>query len=134
MSFTIRPYSKTDFAMLDQWWRTSGELGPLETMIPPESTWVLEIDKRPALSVSVIRTNVREYCYVENFIGNPELKGPLRKEATLSLLQYIQNYARERGYRRMLCLAHRGPLKARYQEIGFTQTLDNVASFSKEII
>jgi hypothetical protein len=129
----IRSYRESDFAMLNEWWRRHDELGPLPSMVPAETTWVLEIDGCPALSVSLVLTNVPEYCYVENFIGNPELAGPARQSAVADLLQYIEEFARSKGYRRLFCMAHRGPLKQRYQEIGFTQTLDNVGTFSKEI-
>lgn len=119
--------------MLDSWWRQYDEPGPLPTMVPAESTWVLELDNRPALAVSLIYTNISEYCYVENFIGNPELKGVQRKVGGHHLLKYISEVARARGYRRLLCLGYKNAVKRRYLELGFKSTLDNLSSFVKEV-
>ena len=133
-SIGIRNYNpETDFEELSQWWAAAREIAPTFDMVPEESTYVLEMDGIPALSVSLILTNIREYCYVENFIGNPELRGPKRKAASVELLKYISDIAAQRGYKKLLCLGHRPRVKARYQELGFVQTLDGVGTFIKEL-
>lgn len=134
MGIAIRPYSATtDFPMLSRWWAAHSEPGPLETMVPSESTWVLELDGTPALSVSLILTNIPEYCLVDNLIGNPELKGSQRAEATFILLQYLEQYARDHGYRRLFCLAYRQKLKRLYESLGFGRTMDDVSTFVKSL-
>lgn len=130
MDCSIRPYSSNDFPMISEWW--GSEPAPLESMIP-ETTWVLELAGRPALSVSLILTNVSEYCMVDNFVGNPALKGPERASASFYLLQYIEDYARTLGYRRLFCISYRSKLKELYERLGFGRTLDDVSTFVKNL-
>jgi hypothetical protein len=129
----IRPYLPTEFEMVRRWWLAHGEVPPLPDMLPPDSTFILELHRQPALCVSLYLTNSPEICYVENFVGNPELKGEARREGTEKLLAHLEMVARGRGYRRLICLGHKPELKKRYQEIGFTPTVDNITGFAKEL-
>ena len=128
---TIRNYKKSDFAMISGWWKKANEIGPLETMLPPESSFVAEIDNVPSLCVSLYLTNITEFCYAENFIGNPEMKGTLRREASHVLAKHVEGFAKNRGYKRLLCMAHKGPVKHRYEELGYSRTLDDVTTFCR---
>lgn len=130
----IRNYKKNDWPMVKGWWDVQKEYAPLETMMPTNSSFIAEIDGNPALAVCLYLTNTPEVCYVENFVGNPELKGLVRKEATKILLNHITKFAFDRGYKRLLCMSEKPVLKAHYESIGFTRTLDGVATFIKETI
>lgn len=133
MSLSVRHYTPSDFPLISSWWIAHGEPGPLPSMLPPESTFLLEMDGIPALCVSLYLTNSSEVAYIENFCGNPELDGPARRSAAPHLVKYIENFALSRGYARLFCLAHKEPLKRRYEELGYTRTLDNVATFCKSL-
>lgn len=130
---SIRFYTIYDYPMISSWWEKANEIGPLESMIPIDSTFILELNGIPTLCVSLYLTNITEYCLVENFIGNPEIKGVERRAASHTLLRHLEHFAQDKGYKRLFCLAHKGPLKTRYSELGFTMTDDNVASFCKVI-
>lgn len=134
MSITIRPYKKEDWEMVAWWWNTSGEVSPLETMMPLDSSFIAEIDGVPALAVCLYLTNTPEVAYVENFIGNPELKGVSRVSASHVLLDHISKFASDLGYKRILCMTEKDVLKNHYQKLGFTKTLDGVATFVKETV
>lgn len=129
---TIRLYNPEDWKMVKSWWDIQNEFAPLETMMPLNSSFIAEIDEVPALAVCLYLTNTPEVAYVENFVGNPELKGTSRKEATNILLNHITKFAFEMGYKRLLCMSEKPILKAHYEKIGFTKTLDGVATFIKE--
>lgn len=131
---TIRPYRKDDWAQVDSWWKESGEIGPLETMMPLESSFIAEIDGTPALAVTLYLTNTPELCYVENFIGNPALKGGERRLATYMLLEHITKFANLLGYKRLICMTEKPILVERYKEIGFTPTLSGVTTFARSTL
>jgi hypothetical protein len=127
----IRAYKEADYPMIRQWWESQGELAPTPSMLPLDSTWIVELYGIPALCVSLILTNT-SFCYVENFVGNPEVKGKMRFEASHWLNQYIAKVARARGYSSMLCMAHKDPLRKRYRELGYRETLNGVSTFVME--
>lgn len=131
---SIRPYTQSDFPVISGWWRAqeTGELTP--DMVPLETTWVLEMSAHiPALVVSLLVMNIRSIAMVENFIGNPELKGPERAQATKYLLQYIESHARSLGIKHLFCLSNHSKLKTKYTELGFRPTLDDVTTFIKPL-
>ena len=128
----IRNYRKEEFEMINSWWKAAKEIGPLPDMLPEESTFILEMEKQPALCVTVYLTNSKEIAYIENFIGNPELKG-IRSYMVPKLFDHICKFARERGYRRLVALASNEKLVSRYQEIGLTETVKGLTSFAKEL-
>ncbi len=131
---SIRPYRASDFPVISAWWARSGEPGALTlNMIPPETTWIIELDKQPALVVSLLVMNVPIMAMVENFVGNPELKGPQRRQATVTLLQYIESHARSLGIKHLFCLSNHPKLKQKYEGLGFRRTLDDVSTFIKPL-
>jgi hypothetical protein len=126
---TIRNYSKADWPEIESWWKVSGETPPLPTMMPPESSFVAELEGKPALAVAIYLTNTPELAYVENFIGNPAMKGSDRSMGASLLADHISNFARSRGYKRLLCMTEKQALKGRYIQLGFQPTLGGVTTF-----
>jgi hypothetical protein len=131
---TIRDYTDEDWSVIDSWWKSSGEVGPLQSMMPPDSSFIAEIDCVPALAVCLYLTNTKEICYVENFIGNPDLKGNFRKLATAILLDHITLFANRLGYKRLICMTEKPVLVERYKEIGFIPTLSGVTTFVRSTL
>lgn len=129
----IRPYTHNDYEMIASWWKASGSQAPAQVLMPEGSTYVLSIDKVPALSVSLYFTNCKAICYVENFVGNPEMKGPKRKAAGHTLMSFIERRAKENGFTHLWGTSFRESTTKRYQEIGFTEAMKNVSSLIKEI-
>lgn len=125
----IRPYFADDWGEIERWWKASGELPPLPTMMPLESSFIAEIDNKPALAVALYLTNTPELAYVENFIGNPKAKGVARREAAYALAHHISAFAKSRGFQRLMCLTEKPILAKRYQELGFHPTLGGVTAF-----
>lgn len=127
----IRFYKKQDFELLSSWWKQQNEPGPTLDMLPEDSTFIVEINNKPIISVCLYLTNCKEVCYIENLIANPEFKEN-RKEYIQVLFSFLQNFAKNLGYKKLMCMAYRDALKKRYQEIGLTKTLD-VSIFIKEL-
>lgn len=125
---SIRNYRKEDWAMVESWWAHASEISPVPGMMPEESSFIAEVDGIPALAVTVYLTNTPEIAYVENFIGNPAVKGGSRREASVLLSHHIAGFARGRGYRRLLCMTEKPKLMDRYQELGFSPTLSGVTT------
>jgi hypothetical protein len=133
MQYTIRPYAKADYTEIKKWWDASNEMAPIPEMLPEESTLILELDKTPALMITVYLTNCKEVSYLENFAGNPELKGESRKQAAQYIVDAACGFAKGLGYKRVLCLSYKDKLKERYQELGMTPTVDNLMSLVREL-
>lgn len=129
----IRQYRKSDFGMIRRWWIDQGEVAPTEGMLPESSSFILEDEYGiPLLCVSLFLTNC-ELAWVENFVGNPQLRGELRQAGTILLLDHIAQFAAKLGYVRLVCQASNDKLRAYYSKIGFTETLSGLTSFAKEI-
>lgn len=129
--FTIRQYKKEDFKMIESWW--DNKYPPTIEMLPESSTLILEIDKVPAYCLSVYLTNCKQYAYLGNFISNNKLKIENRKEASQVLMDSVCGFARELGYKNILCMTNVSKLKERYKEMGFTPTISDVQTFVKRI-
>lgn len=129
----IRLYKETDFPMLLSWFKEANpDEVPTPDMIPRASTFILDLNGIPALSVSLIITNTST-AYVENFIGNPELKNKDRRESTPILLNHLAQVADKLGYTRLLCMAPNSKLSGYYQSIGFKPTLQGVVTLCMEV-
>lgn len=129
----IRNYRKDDWAMIESWWKASGEIAPLPAMMPPESSFVAELDGVPALAVSVYLTNTPEVAYTENFIGNPEVRGDGRRLAALALSDHIAKFAKDMGYRRLLCMTEKPKLMSRYIELGYEPTMSGLTTLVRRL-
>lgn len=129
----IRNYRESDFQSIARWWDAADETAPIPTMLPTDSTFVLEIDSIPVLCITVYTTNSNEVAFLENFVGNPTFKGPKRRDAAQILVSYACDWAKERGINRVICFAYKEPLVKRYQELGMRKTMTNITSFVKEL-
>ncbi len=120
--------------MVQAWWQPSPEgVIPTPEMMPPDSTFICLYEGMPALSVTMYLTNTPEFCMVDNFIGNPEMRGPLRRELTKELLAYVEYIAQGLGYKKIFCMASNERLASYYGELGFNKTLSGVTTFTKDV-
>lgn len=131
--YSIRLYTELDYPEIKRWYKVStGQLFPKE-LIPP-TTFILELDSAPALSLSAFLTNSDEICYIEGLIGNPDLKGKKRAKGTKALADYCFSYLKDKGYKKVIFYTHIDKLKDKYvKEMGAIMTLSNLSSFVKEL-
>lgn len=129
----VRPYRESEFRMIEAWWHEQNEVAPLPSMMPIDSSFIAEIDGKPALAITIYLTNCKEVAYLENFVGNPAMKGSDRRVASHILLDHVQKFAKARGFRNLLCMAHKPQLERRYVELGYRQTLGGVSTFLRNL-
>lgn len=132
MQYTIRQYKDSDYSMIKEWWTSQNEVAPTEDMIP-KSSFVLEVDSEPVVSLSLFLTNVPGMCFFENFVGNPLKKGEIRKECGKAIMCHVADVAKKMGYKRIVCYSHKEKVKKRYEDMGMIRTVNNLSSFVKEL-
>ncbi len=128
----IRSYKPSDFDMICKWWTDQNECPPLQGMMIPDGTFILEKNKVPALSLTVFLTQSKEIAYLEGFIKNPEFKESLEKEAH-TLWQHCFDYAKFYGYTRVICYCMQEKLKQKYVRLGMTLSGNNLTSFVRSL-
>lgn len=130
--YNIRMYKESDYKMLSEWWIEQGENVPGKDLIPEDSTFVLEVEGIPMVSLSAYLTNVSGMAVFENFVGNPLYKQE-RKEYSPLIMKHVENFLKEKGYKRVVCFGYKDKVKNHYQKMGMRKTLDNISSFVKEL-
>lgn len=129
----VRHFKSSEYELIKSWWVARNEPPPGPDEMPEESTFVLEKDGVPWISVSLFLTNT-SICWVDNLIANPLLPGgEERKRAVVWLEEFIESSARVRGYKKLWCMAHKEPLAIRYNELGYEETCENIKTFVKEL-
>lgn len=119
----IKPYNKSDFKEIASWWKESTGQSPLEDMLVEDGTFILEIDNVPALCLTVLLTQSRHMAYLFSFIKNPIFKENL-EEYGQQLWNYCFEYAKSKGYSRVLCFSDNKKLSEKYIRFGMSKTAD----------
>lgn len=132
MTTFIRPIEEHERPMLQSWWIEHGMMPPEGQMMPLESTYLMEIEDVPMLSVTIFWTNA-SVAWADNFVANPGVPAACRKKSTSTLLQFLESLSKTRGKDRLFCMGATESTKRRYEQLGFRRTLDDVATFIKEI-
>lgn len=122
----------SDYETTKHWWGAVNEPAPPLDLIP-ETTFIIRYNDAPILALSLFLTNCKGVAYLENFVGNPDFKGAIRRDAAQALVDYACNFAAALGVMRVGCLAYRDKLKPRYEQLGMIKTLDNVSSFARDL-
>ena len=134
MNYKIRNYKKDEYAMILGWWNDCQEVAPLPEMLPEESTFILDVNDQPTICVTVYLTNSKTFCMVDNLICNPAFRdSKLRRKAVEVMNGYVDCFAKEKGFERILCMTEKNALKRRYMELGFRPTLDGVTTLIKGV-
>lgn len=125
----MRPYQHSDYPIISSWGKV-----PPTGFFPVDTSFVYESEGRPLLFVSLYLTNTKDVCLVEHFIGDPERKGAERRLATQTVQAFLESYARDRGYARLLCFTNVDSLKAHYKGLGYSETSAGHSIFVKEVL
>lgn len=132
MTTNIRHYIPQDYPMLKEWWVAHKEMPSPISYLPPESTFILEINGVPTSCITLFFTNCTEISYLGNFISNPNTKGPDRHEGNKQLLKGVTEFAKACGFKRVLAFAKEDKLKEHYPTLGMRKTCENLDSFVLE--
>lgn len=134
MDYQIRQFEDSDYDMLRSWWIDYKEFPPTREMLPKETTFIIENNKTPLVAITLYLTNSMQFCMLDNFVGNPQFKGAIRKEASKLIIAHAEKVAKQAGYKSILCLAINEKLKEYYPTFGYKKYCDNISSFNKELI
>lgn len=129
--YTLRAYTEADYPTIATWWAASGEPAPNQDMMPLGTSFMLEIEGKPAYAMCAILTNTYEVCYLENFIKSPEIEAD--HEASQYIIDYAFDFVRQLGYKRAIAFSHNRKLKERYLDLGFKRTVDHLSAFVKDL-
>ena len=128
----IRLYNKSDYEMIKNWWIDSNECPPFEDMLTEDSTFILEMHGKARMCISVYMTNCKAIAYLENFIKDPNFKDS--NTCSKILVEHAEKFAKDNGFRHLVCLSYKEKLKTRYEKLGYSNTLNNLSSFCKELV
>jgi hypothetical protein len=122
MNPTIRSYKDADFDTIVSWWEDYKECPPLEGMMLSDGSFILELNKVPAMSLTVLLTQSKEISYIEGFIKNPLFKDINLESYGKILWNHCFEYAKSRGYKRAICFSMEEKLFNKYERFGMTKT------------
>lgn len=132
-AFSIRKIHRSEVAEIISWWKEYGEMAPEEGMMPLDSTFVLDFNGSPLVSITVFLTN--SICaWVDNFIAHPGINFSERSRLTDLAWESVQQYVKDRGYKRMLCFSDKQSKVRLYERYGFQPTLSGVVTMTKEVV
>lgn len=126
----IRNYRQDDYEMLKSWWIEAEEVPPTKELIP-STTYILEDRGTPVMSLSLYTTNCTVLGFLEAFIKNPMYYDS--QVSSFKLVTHAENEAKKLGCEILVCMSFEPKLKERYQQLGYTNTVNNLSSFSKSI-
>jgi hypothetical protein len=132
MEYLIRPYNNHDFTELNKWWKSTYNTD-LPKDLMTNGSFILEINKVPALTLTVLKTQTKELSYLASFMKNPEFKKTSLETYGQILWNHCFDYARACGYKRIICLAEVEQLKSKYERFGMKKTSNNIATFYREL-
>lgn len=131
MNTHIKQFKSENYPLIKQWWDLAKEQAPQIDMIP-ETSYLMYLNDKPILSVSLFLTN-SPLTWIDNYIGNPELKGSDRKTCGYILLNYLEQVSKAHGKDRMFCMSMNEKTSQRYIELGFIKTASNISTFLKGV-
>lgn len=129
----IRLYKDTDLEIIQEWCKIHKEYIPNSECLPKDSTFILEINSKPLIVMTVYLTNCKEIAYLENLMKDPEFNGPIKDEAIKMIFNHCENFTKEQGFKRLIALTNVEPLKTKYQNLGYNKFLNNLSALAKEI-
>lgn len=129
---TVREFKLEDLAEVGRWAQEFTG-GPPDISQVPETSFVCVENDTILAFLSVILTNVKSHCYVENLFGNPYADSGKVKMAVETLNVYVGKFAKALQYRGILILAPTEILMRRYRRLGFKQTLGGVSTMFREV-
>jgi len=130
MSIQIRPYKNEDYNEVASWIVDMPQLSA--DLLSKSSTFILEMDSKLLFLLTVYFTNCKEICFLDNFIGNPKMKNE-RKEHSQLLFTYIEELAKDLGYKSVVCFSNIDKLTQKYETYGYNKLMKNACVLGKGI-
>lgn len=132
MKTEIKQFKSDNYPLIKSWWEFAKEVAP-ELNVMPETSYIMYHNEQPILSISLFLTNGC-LAWIDNFIGNPEFKGEIRKQCSKLLINHIEEVAKLNGKDRLFCMSINDKTSKRYIELGYDKTCSNVSTFIKKVV
>lgn len=130
----IRLYADSDYKEIVRWNRKMGTTPPKEDHLTYDSTFILEKGGEAWACVTVYQMPIKAWAHVEHLSSNPDLPtGKERKMAVGYLQEFLEGWARKRGYKALWCMSKHAKLTERFEELGYKETLRGVTTLIKEL-
>ncbi len=126
----IRNYKNSDYETICSLFKEVKEIAPQKEQLPEESSFVAEVNGKVSALVTIFLTNVN-ICYMENLIANPKIEN--RKEIVQNLMNYVFDYAKNKGYKYAAGFTMHEKLAKRHIDIGWDYKVHNVIIVGKEL-
>jgi hypothetical protein len=129
----IKQFKPSDYEMIASWWTSYNEPAPVQGSMISDGTFIMEINKTPALCLTTFLTQSKEVAYIAGFVKNPKFKDiNLEPEGKL-LWDHCFKFAKDKGYKRVICFSVVSKLADKYERFGMRKTYNNLNSFVKEL-
>lgn len=96
---TVRPYSPSDYVILNGWWTKWKQSSPPEFCLPVTGI-MIEVDGTPSACGFIYNTD-SAMCLFDWPVSNPFINKDIRGHALDRLIDESQDWATEQGYKTM---------------------------------
>jgi hypothetical protein len=131
--FKIRNYSKADYAIIKSWWDVHKQPAPLEHMMIPNGTFVLEIAGQPVMTLTALMTQSKEISFLEGFCSKPGLDKAIRNKAAETLTKFCFRWLKDHKYERVMCFTDNQKLISRYQQLGMSRLMNHLTVLGRKL-
>lgn len=130
----IRKYKPADLEIILSWYtREQVQQEILSDALCEDGTFILEFDGMPIMCLTVLLTQSKQVAYLFNFIKNSKFEDINLEQYGKVLWDHCFHYAKELGYKRVLCFASIPQLKEKYLRFGMQISSPNLTGFVKEL-
>lgn len=128
----VRLYAEEDHKEITRWNLTMGTIVPAKDLLTEDSTFILEWNEVPWICVTVYQMPVKAFAWVEHLSSNPSLLDGKEREMAVGYLQeYLEGWARAKGYKALWCMAAHPKLAERFEALGYRETGSGIKTFLK---
>src|SRR3990167_932064 len=98
---TFRLAETSDFEIIREWYAKRGmvmddDFNPAD-FLPVDSTFIMEIDGRPAYCVPIFLTNANR-VYLDDLISDPDLTKEKRQGALAEFQKFVEKWVADKGF------------------------------------
>lgn len=130
----IRQYKNSDYELIASWWKLKQDKTISTDYYSEDCSFIYEIDNVPLVTASLyMMKNSSIACLIENVISNPQYKKEDQKEHINKFIQFLEDKARNNGFKSLIMLCHEDKLKQRWSSIGYIHLMDNLTVLAKSL-
>lgn len=129
--FKFREFTSKDYDVLVSWLEANNEAIPSYDLLPP-TTFVIEYNNKPLVIASVLLTNSK-VAQLHDLIGDPNIKGPIRKEATAYMINECKAFCKSKEYKYLFGFTLHDKLKNKFEQLGCKPMSNKVYTLMLEL-